>query len=116
MAYLLLIVSVVGAQARSRRQAPLPSDLPSELARWFQNMQRMLDRLAQAAEQQNQLHATVARLVRENEELREEMENLRNMVTRLTNQRAETRQTLRGLAAYVSAVKDRVLRQPGDGI
>jgi hypothetical protein len=44
------------------------------------------------------------------------MENLRNMVTRLTNQRAETRQTLRGLAAYVSAVKDRVLRQPGDGI
>jgi ABC-type transporter Mla subunit MlaD len=92
----------------------LPSDLPSELARWFQNMQRMLDRLAQAAEQQNQLQATVTRLVRENEELREEMENLRNMVTRLRDQRAETAETLRGLAVYVTAVKDQVLRQPGD--
>ena len=93
----------------------MPSDLPSELSRWFQNMQRMLDRLAQAAEQQNQLQATVARLVRENEELREEMETLRNMVARLTGQRAETARSLRALAAYVAAVKDRVLRQSGEG-
>jgi regulator of replication initiation timing len=55
----------------------LPSDLPSELIRWFQNVQRMLDRLAQAAERQNQLDAMVERLVRENGELREEMDNLR---------------------------------------
>jgi regulator of replication initiation timing len=55
----------------------LPSDLPSELIRWFQNVQRILDRLAQAAERQNQLDAMVERLVRENGELREEMDNLR---------------------------------------
>ena len=93
----------------------MPSDLPSELIRWFQNMQRMLDGLAQTAEQQNQLHEMVARLVRENEELREEMDNLRNMVTRLTGQRAETAQALRGLAAYVTAVKDQVRRQSREG-
>lgn len=93
----------------------MPSDLSSELVRWFQNMQRVLDRLAEREEQQNQLHAAVARLLLENEELREEMEDLRNMVIRLTNQRAETAQTLRDLAAYVSAVKDQVRRQSGEG-
>ena len=40
------------------------------------NVPRMLDRLAQAAERQNQLDAMVERLVRENGELREEMDNL----------------------------------------
>jgi hypothetical protein len=40
-------------------------------------VQRMLDRLAQAAERQNQLDAMVERLVRENGELREDMDNLR---------------------------------------
>lgn len=79
------------------------SDLPSELIRWFQNVQRMLDRLAQAAERQNQLDAMDERLVRENGELREEMDDLRNMVTRLTEQRAETARALEGLAAYVTA-------------
>jgi regulator of replication initiation timing len=93
----------------------MPSDLPSELIRWFQNMQRMLDRLAQTAEQQNELHAMVARLVRENGELREEMDTLRDMVTRLTAQRAETAQALRGLAAYVTAIKDDVMRRSGEG-
>ena len=71
-------------------------------------MQRMLDRLAQTAEQQSQLQAMVGSLLRENEELREELANLRTMVTRLTDQRAETAQALRGLAAYVN---DQVLRQ-----
>jgi len=103
MAYLLL-----------RSREPLPSDLPSELGRWFQNMQRLLDRLAQTAEQQAELHATVARLVRENAELREGTENLQKMVTRLTDQRAEAAQTLRALAAYVTAVRDQVLRQSGE--
>ena len=93
----------------------MPSDLSSELVRWFQNTQRVLDRLAERAEQQNELHAAVARLLLENEELREEMEDLRNMVIRLTNQRAETAQTLLDLAAYVSAVKDRMRRQSGEG-
>ena len=93
----------------------MPSDLPSELARWFENMQRLLDRLAQTAEQQKQLHEAVERLIRENEGLREEINNLRNMVTHLTGQRAETAQALRGLVAYVTAVKDQVLRQSRDG-
>lgn len=93
----------------------MPSDLPSELARWFQNMQRMLDRLAQAAEEQNQLHATVARLLGENEELRAELERLRGLVARLAGQRAETARILRGLAAYVTAVRDQLPRQSGDG-
>ena len=93
----------------------MPSDLPSELVRWFENTQRLLDRLAQTSEQQKQLHETVERLVRKNEELREEINNLRNIVTHLTSQRAETAQALRGLAAYVTAVKDRVLRQSREG-
>jgi regulator of replication initiation timing len=93
----------------------LPSDLPSELIRWFQNMQRTLDRLAQITEQQNKLHAMVARLVRENGELREEMDNLRNMVIRLTGQRAETARALRGLTAYVTAVRDEVMRRSREG-
>jgi regulator of replication initiation timing len=78
-------------------------------------MQRLLDRLAQTSEQQKQLHEMVERLVRENEELREEINNLRNIVTHLTGQRAETAQALRGLAANVTAVKDRVLRQSREG-
>ena len=76
----------------------MPSDLPAELARWFQNMQRLLDRLAQTAEQQKQLHEMVKTLVRENAELREEINHLRNMVT-----------------AYVTAVKDQVLRRSREG-
>ena len=93
----------------------MPSDLPSELIRWFQNMQRMLDRLAQTAEQQNELHVMVARLVRENEELRGEIDNLRNVVIRLTDRRAETAQALRGLAAYATAVNDEVMRRSREG-
>ena len=93
----------------------MPSDLPSELIRWFENMQRLLDRLAQTAAQQKQLHERVERLVRENEELREEINSLQNMVTHLTGQRAETAQALRGLAAYVTASKDQVLRQSREG-
>ena len=93
----------------------MPSDLPSELIRWFQNVQRMLDRLAQAAERQNQLDAMVERLVRENGELREEMDNLRNMVTRLTEQRAETARALGSMAAHVAAVKDEVMRRSREG-
>ena len=93
----------------------MPSDLPAELIRWFENMQRLLDRLGQTAEQQKQLHEMVERLVRENEELREEINSLQNMVTHLTGQRAETAQALESLAAYVAAVKDQVLRQSREG-
>jgi regulator of replication initiation timing len=74
-------------------------------------MQRVLDRLAQTAEHQTHLDAEVARLVRENEELREEANNLRDRVSRLTEQRAETAQALRALAAHVTGVRSQVLRQ-----
>ena len=78
-------------------------------------MQRALDRLAQTAEQQNKLHAMVARLIRENGELREEKDNLRSMVIRLTEQRAETARALGSLVAYVAAVKDEVMRRSSEG-
>ena len=93
----------------------MPSDLPSELSRWFENMQRLLDGWAQTAEQQKQLHEMVKTLVRENAGLREEINHLRNMVTRLTGERAETAQALRDLAAYVTAVKNHVLRRSREG-
>jgi regulator of replication initiation timing len=47
-------------------------------------MQRLLDRLAQTAEQQRQLREVVERLVRENEGLREDINHLRSMVAHLT--------------------------------
>ena len=93
----------------------MPSDLPSELIRWLENMERLLDWLAQSGARQKQLHEMVERLVRENEELREEINSLQNMVTHLTGQRAETAQALESLAAYVAAVKDQVLRQSREG-
>jgi len=93
---------------------PLPSDLPSELSRWFENMQRLLD-LAQTAEQQRQLREMVERLLRENEGLREDINHLRSMVAHLTNDRAETVHVLRSLAAHVTAANDQVLRRSREG-
>jgi regulator of replication initiation timing len=71
--------------------------------------------LAQIAEQHGELHAIIARLVRENKELREEMDHLRDVITLLTDQSAETARTLRGLEAYVTAVNGQVLRQSREG-
>jgi hypothetical protein len=34
----------------------MPSDRPSELIRWFQNMQRRFDWLGQTADHQKELH------------------------------------------------------------
>jgi regulator of replication initiation timing len=78
-------------------------------------MQRLLERWAQTAEQQKQLLEMVKTLVRENEELREELNHLRDLVTHLTDERAETAQAVRDLAAYVTAVKDQVLRRSREG-
>ena len=91
----------------------MPSDLPAELIRWFQNMQRALDRVAQTVEQQNKLHAMVARLVLA--KLPVLPDNLRNTVIRLSDQRAETAQALRGLIAYVTALRDEVMRRSREG-
>ena len=55
----------------------MASDLSAEIARWFENTRRLADRLAEAAQQQDQLKALVAALERDNEQLRREVEELR---------------------------------------
>jgi chromosome segregation ATPase len=55
----------------------LASNLSAEIARWFENTRRLADRLAEAAQQQDQLRALVAALERDNEQLRREVEELR---------------------------------------
>lgn len=55
----------------------MASNLSAEIARWFENTRRLADRLAEAAQQQDQLRALVAALERDNEQLRREVEELR---------------------------------------
>jgi type II secretory pathway component PulJ len=55
----------------------LASNLGAEIARWFESTQRLVDRLAEAAQQQEQLKALVAALERDNEQLRREVDDLR---------------------------------------
>ena len=55
----------------------MASNLSAEIARWFENTRRLADRLAEAAQQQDQLKALVAALERDNEQLRREVEELR---------------------------------------
>jgi type II secretory pathway component PulJ len=55
----------------------LASSLSEELARWFENTQRLVDRLTETAEPQEQLEALIAALERDNEQLRGEIEELR---------------------------------------
>ena len=55
----------------------MASNLSTEIARWFENTRRLADRLAEAAQQQDQLRALVAALERDNEQLRREVEELR---------------------------------------
>jgi type II secretory pathway component PulJ len=53
----------------------LASTLSEEIARWFENTQRLVERFAEAAQQQDQLKALVAALERDNEQLRREVED-----------------------------------------
>lgn len=55
----------------------LASSLSEEPARWFENTQRLVDRLTETAEPQEQLEALIAALERDNEQLRGEIEELR---------------------------------------
>jgi len=65
----------------------LDSSLSAEIARWFENTQRLVDRLAETAQRQEQ----VAALERDNEQLRRELEELRA-------ERASVAEILRALA------------------
>ena len=69
----------------------MASKLSAEIARWFENTQRLVDRFAEAAQQQEQLKALVAALERDNEHLRREVEELRA-------ERASVAAVLRALA------------------
>ena len=61
------------------------------MARWLEKTQRLLDRLGETAQYQEQLEAMVAALERDNEQLRRELEELRI-------ERANVAEVLRALA------------------
>jgi chromosome segregation ATPase len=77
----------------------LASDLSAEIARWFENSRRLVDRFAEAAQQQDQLKALVAALERDNEQLRREVEELRT-------HRASVAEALRALAEDLNPTPD----------
>ena len=69
----------------------MDSSLGAEIARWFENTQRLVDRLEETAQRQEQLNALVGALERDNEQLRRELEELRA-------ERASVAEILRALA------------------
>ena len=77
----------------------MASDLSAEIARWFENTRRLVDRFAEAAQQQDQLKALVAALERDNEQLRREVEELRT-------HRASVAEALRALAEDLNPTPD----------
>ena len=77
----------------------MASTLSEEIARWFENTQRLVERFAEAAEQQDQLKALVAALERDNEQLRREVEDLRT-------ERAGVAEVLRALADDLNPTPD----------
>jgi uncharacterized coiled-coil DUF342 family protein len=77
----------------------LASTLSEEIARWFENTQRLVERFAEAAQQQDQLKALVAALERDNEQLRREIEELRT-------ERAGVAEVLRALADDLNPTPD----------
>jgi type II secretory pathway component PulJ len=77
----------------------LASNLSAEIARWFENTQRLVERFAEAAQQQEQLKALVAALERDNEHLRREVEELRT-------ERAGVAEVLRALADDLNPTPD----------
>ncbi len=77
----------------------MASNLSAEIARWFENTQRLVERFAEAAQQQEQLKALVAALERDNEHLRREVEELRT-------ERAGVAEVLRALADDLNPTPD----------
>ena len=77
----------------------MTSNLSAEIARWFENTQRLVDRFAEAAQQQEQLEALVATLERDNAQLRREVEELRT-------ERAGVAEVLRVLADDLNPTPD----------
>ena len=77
----------------------MTSNLSAEIARWFENTQRLVDPFAEAAQQQEQLEALVATLERDNAQLRREVEELRT-------ERAGVAEVLRILADDLNPTPD----------
>lgn len=77
----------------------MASNLSEEIARWFENTQRLVERFAEAAQQQDQLKALVAALERDNEQLRREVEELRT-------ERVGVAEVLRALAEDLNPTPD----------
>ncbi len=77
----------------------MASNLSAEIARWFENTQRLVERFAEAAQQQDQLKALVAALGRDNEQLRREVEELRT-------EQAGVAEVLRALADDLNPTPD----------
>lgn len=69
----------------------MDSSVSSEIARWFEHTQRLLEKLAETARRHEQLEALVGALERDNEQLRRELEELRA-------ERANVAEILRDLA------------------
>ena len=69
----------------------MASNLRAEITRWFENTQRLVDRLVEATQHQGRLEALVAALERDNEQLRREVDELRI-------ERAGVAEVLRALA------------------
>jgi type II secretory pathway component PulJ len=69
----------------------LSSSLRAEMAQWFENAQRLVNRLAETVQGHEQLTAVVAALERDNEHLRREIAELRA-------ERASVADILRALA------------------
>ena len=77
----------------------MTSNFSAEIARWFENTQRLVDRFAEAAQQQEQLEALVATLERDNAQLRREVEELRT-------EQAGVAEVLRALADDLNPTPD----------
>ena len=77
----------------------MASTLSEEIARWFENTQRLVERFAEAVQQQDQLKALVAALERDNEQLRREVEELRT-------ERVGVAEVLRALAEDLNPTPD----------
>ena len=62
---------------QDRASLPVVSNLRGDIARWFEDTRRLVDKLAETAQHQEQLEAVVAALERDNEQLRRAIDELR---------------------------------------
>ena len=86
------------------------SDARRDIARWFQEGQRLFETLLERAERLEQLQMT---LEQDKEELRREITRLQHDNESLQAQRDELLAAFNGLAGHVTQVVDEVLQRFG---